>query len=432
MVANQSAAIRFLLASRQCEINSLRYLLSRGELIGLLSTLIHQLQRERGAVTLYLCQQGQQTEADLYTSAQQSLILRHTLLDYLDKTVTDNNEHSRDSRLYSALARAICVLDSLPETRCQVNQQHISLVEAVSIFNDTIRHLLSLVFVLSDTESDTEISRALIALFSFMQGKELAGQERAMGVRVFSYPQDHHQPPATSAMMTALISRQEHCFATFLEFCDTKNTGKWQTLTPDGEFERLRRIACTTPQGSHRRTDLSQHWFNLATTRIDDYRRLEDSLQSELMDICQRKLTACEQAFNQQQADIDALRGTSEETYGSYSVFLGTCPTESGEDGWLQSGEIPPRLGHSLLSLLSQQSQRLDAQHQELESLRQVLSQRTMIDNAKKLVMTHRRISEDEAYKLLRQMAMDQNKKISEIAAAILSVAGVLHTPTAQ
>ena len=90
---------------------------------------------------------------------------------------------------------------------------------------------------------------------------------------------------------------------------------------------------------------------------------------------------------------------------------------------------VQPQLGQSLLSLLRQQSQRLDAQNQELTDLREVLHQRKTVDSAKKLLMQHRQLTEDEAYKTLRQMAMDQNKKISDIAAALLSVAGVFDHP---
>nr|UKE85887.1 hypothetical protein KXZ65_03635 [Pectobacterium sp. PL152] len=58
MVAEPSTTIRFLLASRQCELNSLRYLLQSGELVGKISQLVHLLQRERGTANLFLCSDG--------------------------------------------------------------------------------------------------------------------------------------------------------------------------------------------------------------------------------------------------------------------------------------------------------------------------------------------------------------------------------------
>jgi AmiR/NasT family two-component response regulator len=40
--------------------------------------------------------------------------------------------------------------------------------------------------------------------------------------------------------------------------------------------------------------------------------------------------------------------------------------------------------------------------------------------------MSHRRISEDEAYKLLRQSAMNQNRRLGEVAEAIIATAELL------
>jgi AmiR/NasT family two-component response regulator len=40
--------------------------------------------------------------------------------------------------------------------------------------------------------------------------------------------------------------------------------------------------------------------------------------------------------------------------------------------------------------------------------------------------MAHRHMSEDEAYKALRQMAMNQNRRLIDVAEAVLSLADVL------
>ena len=45
---------------------------------------------------------------------------------------------------------------------------------------------LTVVFEAADSACDPDIARKLVALFHFMQGKELAGQERATGAAVFA------------------------------------------------------------------------------------------------------------------------------------------------------------------------------------------------------------------------------------------------------
>ncbi len=421
--------LRFLLASRECELNSLGYLLGSGELVGKVSVLIHHLQRERGTVNLFLCSEGRQTAADLRHREQDSLLSQQDLMHYLDNAQVLDPAKPQASRLFHCAARAVYALGVLQETRQQITGRVASLPGAVEVFNDTIRHLLSLVFAVSDASADPAISRALIALFSFMQGKELAGQERAIGVRVFSRPMPEDEDNHPAGQIVDLIERQEHYFATFVEFSDPDNRRRWLTMTIDSEFERLRRIACTRGSLSGN-PDVSQHWFLLATRRIDAMKQLEDQLQQTLMQLCRERILNTQRVCDEQQADINSLKTTLSDNDGGYSVFMqNACGDEHRHRGWLQSEGVQPQLGQSLLSLLREQSQRLDAQTQELTSLREVLHQRKTVDSAKKLLMQHRQLTEDEAYKTLRQMAMDQNKKISDIAAALLSVAGVFDHP---
>ncbi|MCG7572212.1 ANTAR domain-containing protein [Phaeobacter sp. CNT1-3] len=62
----------------------------------------------------------------------------------------------------------------------------------------------------------------------------------------------------------------------------------------------------------------------------------------------------------------------------------------------------------------------------ELEATRRALEERKTIDRAKGILMKARGISEDEAYALLRKAAMDQGRKLPEVAEALVSTAGLL------
>ena len=62
----------------------------------------------------------------------------------------------------------------------------------------------------------------------------------------------------------------------------------------------------------------------------------------------------------------------------------------------------------------------------ELEATKTALAERKSIDRAKGLLMKLRGMSEDEAYALLRKTAMDQGKRVAEVAEALVSTAGLL------
>jgi response regulator NasT len=65
----------------------------------------------------------------------------------------------------------------------------------------------------------------------------------------------------------------------------------------------------------------------------------------------------------------------------------------------------------------------------ELEEARSELENRKLIDRAKGILMSTRGLSEADAYALLRKTAMNQNRKISEIAESLITAAGLLAPP---
>jgi len=58
----------------------------------------------------------------------------------------------------------------------------------------------------------------------------------------------------------------------------------------------------------------------------------------------------------------------------------------------------------------------------ELAQVKDKLSERAVIEKAKGLLIEHRNMSENDAYKTLRKMAMDQGKKISVVAHEVCGV----------
>ena len=62
----------------------------------------------------------------------------------------------------------------------------------------------------------------------------------------------------------------------------------------------------------------------------------------------------------------------------------------------------------------------------ELETVKSALEDRKVIDRAKMLVMRAKSIPEEQAYALMRQVAMNENKKIAEVARSILTAAELL------
>jgi response regulator NasT len=63
---------------------------------------------------------------------------------------------------------------------------------------------------------------------------------------------------------------------------------------------------------------------------------------------------------------------------------------------------------------------------EELDKTKNALEERRLIDRAKGILMKAKGLSEEEAYRLLRKTAMNEKKKIAEIARSVLTAAELL------
>ena len=401
-------ALEYLHASRASEIASLQRLLRTGEQISAISELIHVLQRERGASNIWLCSAGRLFGAEREQRAAEVDQQQQNTLAILPKAEAQPGY----SRFCMLIAAALQALADLPALRQQVQHHAIAQAQAMEAFNHIIRTLLNLVFEAADTASEPDISRALIALFSFMQGKELAGQERATGSAGFAAGQFS---AGQRQQMQVLIDAQEQSFATFSQFADSSNRQRWQAMADAGShIERLRRIACTGAQCSENGV---LQWFSLLSVRLDQMKLIEDGLCATLMQCCQRALVAA------QQTERPTINHAEE---ASFSLYVAGASWLNASDATLSSNGLAPQLGRSVLSMIAEQAQRLQAQADELAHMRASLDERKVIDQAKSWLMQQHGFSEQDAWQAMRKSAMNQNKRMLDIAQAVLAVAATL------
>ena len=68
----------------------------------------------------------------------------------------------------------------------------------------------------------------------------------------------------------------------------------------------------------------------------------------------------------------------------------------------------------------------LNRLHAEIERAQQALEERKLVDRAKGILMKHRALSEEQAYALLRRTAMNENRRLAEVAQSLIVAAGLL------
>ena len=80
-------------------------------------------------------------------------------------------------------------------------------------------------------------------------------------------------------------------------------------------------------------------------------------------------------------------------------------------------------------SLLRVAQTRFNEQYQlrrELEDTKNALQERKYIEKAKGIIMKQKNLNEEQAYKAMRKLAMDHNKRVGDIAGQIIAAAEIL------
>jgi hypothetical protein len=429
----RTLAARFLRSAQLCRTRDLKLLSVLSDLVKGISELIHALQKERGASSIYLGSNGAHFADRLVARVAESRGLEEGVRDHLEHMDEKLDPLSCSARFYTRVAYAFRALDSLPGTREQVSALALAPQDAVKAFTDVIAFLLAVGFEAADTAADPETSRALIALVNFAQGKEYAGQERATGGGGVSRG---HVDAVDRRQLRLLETAQERAFKIFSEFADPRHLALFLEFSSSPESAQLRASAFEHGPSGEPPAVTADAWYEAATRRIDAMRAIEDSLAADLGRLCAVKLADAKAGAKRVDAvDRDVPNLTApfamlvtdlEPSVDSQGMAGGAEPSGAVELYRMDDGLPKPM--RSILDVVEAQSRRIDDINSQLESARVALTERKIIERAKGILMRSRRLSEKDAYTLLRQTAMSQNKRIFEVAEAILSMADIFKT----
>ncbi len=156
--------------------------------------------------------------------------------------------------------------------------------------------------------------------------------------------------------------------------------------------------------------EMSGPWFECCSQRIDQMNAVEDVLAEHLLSLCQTKTSPAEQELARRLPLSDA-----------------TAPGDFFDEP-MPAPELQPnqplasRLGRSVLALMQAQAQRLAAVSEKLDKARSALNERKVVERAKGLLMTQHQLTENDAYKTLRQRAMNQGKRLLDVANSLCAM----------
>jgi response regulator NasT len=108
-----------------------------------------------------------------------------------------------------------------------------------------------------------------------------------------------------------------------------------------------------------------------------------------------------------------------------------SAAVDAGVSAYIVDGLKKERVS-AILEMTISRFRAFDKLRSELDEVKSALKERKIIDRAKGFLMKSKGLDEETAYKLLRQTAMRQSRKISDVAESLLSAIDLLDTPGAE
>lgn len=409
-----------VLAAKQREIEELNRVMARSLLVGATGHMVHVLQSERGASSIFLASSGDRFENTRRKLVSESEKVEKQLRKRIEAELEKSS--STNARIVSLIAWVLLGLDALPDLRKRIDNHELSSNDAIAAFSRLIAGLTSLIFEVADSAIDPDISQLLVALFNLVQGKEFAGQERAVGAMAFA--SGACSGPVKERILH-LIDAQDHNFRIFAKFAEAPVAAKWEDMQSKrfvAELGRLRRLLSTSTPETALDTNLSDTWFQCCTERITSLWDMQCELVEALQKRCKELINEAERGLLDSEGLIKDLRENPPARAEIVDRFFDPeLPVE-------QSLSFTPpfdegkRQAQNVIELLQAQSRRLANMESELSSARRALNERKTIERAKGLLMARFNLSEDEAYKKMRATSMQQNRRLVDVAESVLSL----------
>ncbi len=104
---------------------------------------------------------------------------------------------------------------------------------------------------------------------------------------------------------------------------------------------------------------------------------------------------------------------------------LAQAAIEAGVSAYVVDGLQPERI-KPVIDTAVARFQVVRQMRTELAETRRALEERKVIDRAKGLIMKAKGVNEEQAYMLLRKTAMDQGRRVADVAEALVTAAGLL------
>ena len=243
-----------------------------------ISKLVHETQKERGATAGFLGSKGKKFIQKLPSQRVNT-----------DKRIEEIKSFISSSGVKKLLTsgtdiyfqKAMEQLSNISNIRGDVSSLNIPTKKAIGYYTNMNKLFLNFIAKTSQLSTDSELTYSVLAYYNFLQSKERAGIERAVGSATFA---NDKFAKGGKSKLESLVSEQNSYMDSFLTLT-TKEVQEFKNRTLQGkpidEVNRMRKILSESKEIGGFGVDAG-YWFDTITKKLGLYKKTEDYIIENL------------------------------------------------------------------------------------------------------------------------------------------------------
>ncbi len=244
-----------------------------------MSNLVHEQQKERGATAVFLGSKGAKFKQELAAQRANTDVKRKELKDFLTGFEHDGYSATFTTKFEAVLA----TLGKMDSIRSAVDTLSISGPDAIGYYTGLNGQNLDTIGYMANLSDEPQIVSGFVAYTNFLQGKERAGIERAVGANGFASGRFSEK---AMDRFKALINAQDTYNSIFLSYATDTQKKTYQEVmdgAPAREVKRIRAVALAGGLTGELAGISGKVWFDTITQKIEGLKKIENSLAADLL-----------------------------------------------------------------------------------------------------------------------------------------------------
>jgi len=286
----------YLIVIEYNRANSIEKISKLVEVAPTISALVDEIQKERGLSAGYIGSRGG-------ASFLEKLNLQRKLTNKA-RTELNNILNNFDSAVYGSvfsnrLLKAEKALSKLDSVRDKVSSLKYSIGQMAGYYTPTIAKELNLISYASVLSNQADITKAVASYENYLQAKERAGIERAMGANGFG---KGVFAPKIYQKFVSLIAAQKIFISRFETFASSEEVQFNKEILKDkvvAKVTSMRKIALNAGTGGELNSNITgTKWFETVTKKINLMKKVEDKLAKDLGGLLSKSQTSANSSLS--------------------------------------------------------------------------------------------------------------------------------------